>query len=121
MAPGKDVPVGDMDEDHLSPQEDAFQTICDVRTSQLRLPITHGPGRDALIRLNTATQETFRQLTRATCYSIGSTLSQGACLLVAVLSMLGFMASAWTGPPADLSKHAVHSLQSFLGKWGTKV
>lgn len=121
MTTGTADDVHDTTAEDRTPQEDAFLALCDVKTSLLRIPIGHGPGRDALLRLNAATHETFSQLTAATCYTIGSTLSQGACLLVAVLSMLGFLTPAWAGPPTAIGKHAVKILQPFSGKWGTKV
>lgn len=121
MAAGSPDVIETATEGGRSPQEDAFLAICDVQTARLRLPIGHGPGREALLRLNAATHETFSELTAATCFTIGSTLSQGSCLLAAVLSMLGFLVPAWAGPPAALGKHAVHIMQPFIGKWGTKV
>lgn len=111
----------DADPSQGRPQETAFKQLCDAKTSELLLPIGRGPGREALLKLNRATEETFRHLSHITHYTVGSTLSQGACLLVAVLSELDLMVPAWSGPPADFSKHAVQILQGFSSRAGMKV
>jgi len=112
------APAVDGDE---NPQEWAFKELCDAKTSHLKLPIGRGPGRIALMKMNRATEKAFAHLSFVTNYTIGSTLSQGACLLVAVLNELDLMAPAWSGPPSDIAQHAVRTLQGFSSRSGTKV
>lgn len=122
IMPTSDNPEGTAaDPSHGRPQETAFKELCDAKTSELLIPIGSGPGREALLKLNRATEETFRHLSHITHYTVGSTLSQGACLLVAVLSELELMVPAWSGPPAQISQHAVQILQGFSSRAGMKV
>lgn len=97
-------------------QKVAFAAICDTKTARLRLNLATGEGRHALRSLNEACAATMERLDKLTKYCHNSTLGQGACLVVAVLKELHLMESAWCGPAADLSCHAVQVLQQFKGK-----
>lgn len=102
-------------------QADAFGMLCDVRSDRLRVPIAYGQGREALLRLNVATEATFNALDSLKHFSTNSTLGRGACLIVAVLKELDLLESTWCGPPAELSRHAVKVMQQFTKKTGTQV
>lgn len=103
------MPHGDTPsaEPEKAPQEIAFDAIMDLKTGKLTVPLGAAEGRAALQKLNDVTVETFQLLTDARMYSVGTTLCQGACLLVAVFQALGLLESAWSGPDADLSDLAV--------------
>lgn len=102
-------------------QQSAFMELCDVDSSQLRIPLGGGAAREALAKLNRATQDSIHALSISIMYCIGSTMSQGACLLVAVLGMLGLLEPAWCGPPTPLAEHAVKTIQNFVGRAFSKV
>lgn len=104
--------------DQLTPQEVAFNSIMDVKSQTLTVPLGVKSGRAALQKLNEATVRTFQLLSEAETFSLGTTLSQGACLLVAVFHLLGLLESAWSGPPADLAEFAVKVPLQLTG--GTK-
>lgn len=104
-----------------STQESAFSELYDAKTASMRMGIGSGPGHAALVRLNEATCATFRDLAKAGRYSLNSTLSQGACLVVAMFDVMGLLESAWTGPSSPLSTHAVHVIRQFTGTGTVKV
>lgn len=114
-------PPATMQYDETDLQVTSFAVICDAKRETMRIPIAFGRGRDALRRLNRATEATFNRLQDLNTYCLNTTLAQGTCLLVAVLRELRLLESTWCGPDAALGKEAVKVVVQFTKKAGIKV
>ena len=94
-------------------QEMAFFRLYDVRRGGLKVPLAEQAAQAELGALNTSAVSSLIAVEQAASFSAGTTLCQGACLVVAVLQDLKWMESAWTGPPCEMSTKAVVLLQDF--------
>lgn len=106
---------------HAVAQEAAFAELCDMETSRLKAPIRSKHSCESIKKLNRATAKSTSLIAKVKNYAIGTTLCQGACLLVAVFWQLAVMVPTWCGPPADLGRSSVHILASYPGTQKQKV